>query len=275
MVYTGFVVLSEPSSRLDQTNANIRIYICLITKLVNWSHFKYWLQLTIYFGLSAWLTSSSRPSAVPCHHAASHSSSQDPRLYIMGGENRHFTYSSSIIFLSPIPPFGALAIPGHVLTRWGFFFFLAALVVAVVLVFFQLWVCTFHWETCRILVITALTKGPSSYCRHPWSLECVWLLHQNTTADKLCYRLDSQPRHEVDTHLRSSQNMCWLNFSVQLCRCTFTTAQLLLASSSPLCLPCRKNRFKYWGISVHSPTARRTCPAAIGWSCPTSAQPRE
>ena len=36
------------------------------------------------------------------------------------------------------------------------------------------------------------------------------------------YRLS---RHEAATLLRSTKNMCWQNFSVQLCRCTFKLAQ--------------------------------------------------
>ena len=50
-----------------------------ITKMVNWSHFKYWLQLPIYFGLlSTSFCSALSTICIPVFI-------QDPRLYIMGG----------------------------------------------------------------------------------------------------------------------------------------------------------------------------------------------
>ena len=128
-----------------------------ITKMVNWSHFKNWLQLPIYFGLLslADFFFTSLQCLVNNLHPSLHPETHTSILWVERTATSHTAAASFSLIASPIPPL----VHGE-----------ASVVVEVVLVFFQLWFCTFYQENCSILVITARTKGPSSYCRAQWIL---------------------------------------------------------------------------------------------------------
>ena len=108
------VVPSEPSSRLDQTSSNIRIYIYLpITKMVDWSHFKNWLQLPIYFGLLslADFFFTSLQCLVNNLHPSPHPETHTSILWVERTATSHTAAASFSLIASPIPPFSAW---------WGF-----------------------------------------------------------------------------------------------------------------------------------------------------------